>query len=68
MNGEIQVELTWDLSLCWLASIIPEGTMQAIQRKNTNSLCSDFNMLGPDSGSVRSCDLVGGSVSLWGGL
>lgn len=29
-------------------------------------VCSDFNMLGPGSGTVRGRVFVGGSTSLWG--
>jgi hypothetical protein len=29
--------------------------------------CGDLNMLGPGSGTIRRCGLVGGSVSLLGG-
>jgi hypothetical protein len=28
-------------------------------------LCGGLNMLGPEIGTIRRCDLVGGSVSLW---
>ena len=29
-------------------------------------VCGCLNMFGPGSGTLRRCDLVGGSVSLWG--
>jgi len=30
--------------------------------------CDGLHMLGPVSSTIRRCGLVGGSVSLWGGL
>jgi len=30
--------------------------------------CDGLHMLGPRSGTIRRCGLIGGSVALWGGL
>ena len=33
--------------------------------RDKNSWCGDLNVLGPGSGTIKKCGLVGGSVPLW---
>jgi len=38
---------------------------QKLSEKIRKDTCDDLDMLGPGSGMIRRCGLVGGSVSLW---
>jgi hypothetical protein len=60
-------------SPAWLQEVVSSGSTFSIARiftligtMWTSFPCGVLNVLGPGSGTIRRCGLVGGSVSLWG--
>ena len=48
------------------ALMTTEGHQITNSQASTFEDCDDLNMLGQESGTIRMCGLVEGSVSLWG--